>query len=101
MTDRSLYVHHAVACAPRTSAAVAEKLRNFDWARQGAALYGIWRSQIGRPRDELPIITVWPESADLAVVPALMSGIREVRGVTSAPPSRSATNDMLSHRPRP
>ena len=85
MTDCSLYVHHAVACAPRTSAAVAEKLRNFDWARQGAALYGIWRAQIGRPRDELAVITVWPEGADVAVVLALLSGIREVRGVTSEP----------------
>jgi hypothetical protein len=29
-------------------------------AAAGGALYGVWRSQIGRPRDELTVMTVWP-----------------------------------------
>ncbi len=30
----------------------------------GGNLYGIWRSQIGRPRDELNAITTWSDGAD-------------------------------------
>jgi hypothetical protein len=26
----------------------------------GGALYGLWRSQIGRPRDEIQAMTMWP-----------------------------------------
>lgn len=34
----------------------------------GGSLYGVWRSQIGRPRDELQAMTVWPN--DVAAVSA-------------------------------
>jgi hypothetical protein len=85
VTDRSLYVHHVLACAPRSFAAVAQRLCDFDWARQGGALYGVWRAQIGRPRDELNAITVWPADTDLAVLSMTMTGISEVQQVTSEP----------------
>lgn len=85
MTDLFLYLHHSIACAPRTLAAVAQRLAALDWAAQGGALYGLWRSQIGRPRDELTAITVWPRTADPAAVSALMTGIGEVREVASEP----------------
>jgi hypothetical protein len=85
MTDQSLYVHHAIACAPRSFAAVAQGLCGIDWARQGGALYGVWRSQIGRPRDELNAITLWPGDADPAALSQMMAGISEVRRVTSEP----------------
>jgi hypothetical protein len=85
MTDRSLYVHHAIACTPRATIAVARRLCDLDWVRQGGALYGIWRAQIGRPRDELDAITVWPEATDPAVSSALMAGVPDVRQVASEP----------------
>lgn len=59
-----LYVHHRIACSPRRWQAVAEDLRTAGTARlarHGGILYGIWRSQIGTPRDELNVITAWPE----------------------------------------
>jgi hypothetical protein len=83
MTDRSIYVHHAIGCAPRTFAAAARSLCDVDWARHGGALYGVWRAQIGRSRDELNAITVWQEDTDLADVSGLIASIGEVRHVAS------------------
>ena len=85
VTDRLIYVHHAIACAPRSYAAAARSLCGIDWARHGGALYGVWRSQIGRPRDELNAVTVWPEDADFAVVSTLLKDISDVREITSEP----------------
>ena len=85
MTDRSLYVHHAISCAPRSYAAASAKLRAIDWSRHGGALYGAWRSQIGRPRDEITALTVWKGEADVAAISKLVEAIGEVRHVTSAP----------------
>lgn len=64
MPDR--YCHHRVTAAPHRWRAVAEALREAGAARlaaAGGALYGIWRSQIGRPRDELTVMTAWPGGA--------------------------------------
>lgn len=61
MTAR--YLLHTIEATPRTWRAVAEGL---DASAEGALgpaggrLYGIWRSQIGRPRDEVTAITTWP-----------------------------------------
>lgn len=58
------YVHHRVTAAPRQWKAVAEALLDGAEKRLGSgAVYGVWRSQIGRPRDELTAITVWPDAA--------------------------------------
>jgi hypothetical protein len=60
------YVHHRIDCAPRQWKAVADALDGNGRRAIGAAggsLYGIWRSQIGRPRDELTAITVWTDGA--------------------------------------
>ncbi|MFN4089207.1 MAG: hypothetical protein ACK4QW_09235 [Alphaproteobacteria bacterium] len=59
-----VYLHHRIEAAPRLWRDVAEGLRHAGGARivpEGGALLGIWRSQIGRPRDELTAITVWPD----------------------------------------
>lgn len=56
------FVHHRVTVAPRRWREVAQRLAREAAARlatKGGTLYGIWRSQIGRPRDELQILTVW------------------------------------------
>jgi hypothetical protein len=60
------YVHHRIDCAPRQWKAVADALDNNGrraLEAAGGSLYGIWRSQIGRPRDELTAITVWSDGA--------------------------------------
>ena len=85
MTVHPIYLHHAIACAPRSYAAVARSLVEINWARHGAVLYGVWRSQIGRPRDEITAITVWPGDADPALAQKLIEGIAELRQVTSEP----------------
>jgi hypothetical protein len=82
-----VYVHHRIAAEPRQWKALADSLRRAGAARlaehQGA-LYGIWRSQIGRPRDELAVITVWPDEAAAAKAEAtLLQGQSLVRGCES------------------
>jgi len=61
----SVYCYHRVTTLPLKWRDVADNLQS-DWssrcAAAGGVLYGIWRSQIGRPRDELSVITVWADS---------------------------------------
>ena len=59
-----IYVHHEISCAPRHWLDVAEQVKNsshFKNSDGNAFLYGIWRSQIGLPRDVLTMISVWPD----------------------------------------
>lgn len=61
------FLHHRIECAPRDWKLVADQLATTaDTAlgSTGGAVYGIWRSQIGWPRDELNAITVWQQDAD-------------------------------------
>jgi len=63
-TMSQIYVHHEINCAPRHWSEVAEQVQNssqFENADGDAFLYGIWRSQIGLPRDVLTMISVWPD----------------------------------------
>ena len=83
---RTIYIHHRITAAPRRWQAVAEALaqRHEALAGTGGALYGAWRSQIGRPRDEVAAITCWsrPTSAAEAEA-ALLGGIADVAAATS------------------
>lgn len=81
------FVHHRIAAAPRRWQAVADQLSD-EGARQvgevGGQLYGAWRSQIGRPRDEVQAISVWPQGiAAAAAERALLANTDDVRAVTS------------------
>ena len=61
---RQVYVHHRIMCAPRKWTEVADRTAAACAPQIGAlggALFGIWRSQIGRPRDELTVLTRWPD----------------------------------------
>jgi hypothetical protein len=98
------YVHHRIDCAPRQWKAVAGALdgngrRAIEAA--GGCLYGIWRSQIGRPRDELTAITVWTDSArandGIAAALRDATGVKQhemhamtptLRPTTATPPTR-------------
>jgi hypothetical protein len=82
MADHTnIYCHHRIACAPRQWKTVADRLGG-DGRRTieagGGSIYGIWRSQIGRPRDELTAITSWRDGAD-----ATRSMADVLRGATS------------------
>lgn len=70
------YVHHRITAAPRCWAAVAEALiaRRATLAAVGGALYGAWRSQIGRPRDEVTAITAWTAPVTAAAAQAMLLG---------------------------
>lgn len=80
------YIHHRIAVAPRQWQAVADRLveRQAPLGAAGGALYGVWRSQIGRPRDELTAISVWsaPTSAARAQT-VLLDGVHDVAAATS------------------
>ena len=78
-----IYVHHRITTAPREWRKVADALRG-DGAKRvaaaGGTLYGIWRSQIGRPRDELTAMTAWPSrDAAAAAEDELLEGVDDVQ----------------------
>ena len=64
MPIRTHYLHHRIDCEPLAWNAVAKALAAKAPAIEAAngLLYGVWRSQIGQPRDTLNAITAWHES---------------------------------------
>jgi len=83
-----IYMHHRIEAAPRRWREVAERLaapaHREHLRSSGAMLYGIWRSQIGRPRDELTALTVWPDgTAAAAAETTLLAGLPEIRAAAS------------------
>lgn len=82
-----LYLHHRVVAAPRRWRSLAAALSGGGAQRLGAAggaLYGVWRSQIGRPRDELTVMTVWPDTRRAVGAEAsLLDGVADVVGCES------------------
>lgn len=80
----AVYVHHRVTAEPRQWKALADALRAARLSGKQGALYGIWRSQIGRPRDELAVITVWPDEESAAEAEMLLlQGLPAVRACES------------------
>jgi len=82
-----MYFHHQISAAPRQWARVAEALaqRHEAIAEAGGVLYGIWRSQIGRPRDELTSITVWSQPTTAVKAEAALCGsTKDIQFVHSA-----------------
>ena len=81
------FAHHRIEAAPRQWQALAERLRSDGAARlaaAGGALYGVWRSQIGRPRDELQAITAWTQPTGAkAAEQALLGNDKDVRRACS------------------
>ncbi len=80
------YVHHRISAAPRQWQGLADWLagRQAQLAPANGALYGVWRSQIGRPRDELTAMTVWSGPVTAAQAQAvLIDGAPDLLAVTS------------------
>lgn len=97
------YLHHHVLCEPRRWQQVADLLASSadgPLATGGGALYGIWRNQIGRPRDELNIMTAWSNGCDKRAASEWIDGANGVlqqscleltptlRPTDAAPPTR-------------
>jgi hypothetical protein len=81
------FVHHRIDAAPRRWQAVADRLAG-DGARRvveaGGQLYGAWRSQIGRPRDEIAAVTGWSEPVTASrAQEILLDGVPDVLAVSS------------------
>ena len=78
-----IYVYHKVTAEPRQWQAVADQLIATAADRIKSAnglLFGIWRSQIGRPRDELTVLTVWSDSKAAAEASdVLLQDVRLIR----------------------
>lgn len=80
------YLYHRVTTSPRRWQDVADALmqRREALGRSGGALYGLWRSQIGRPRDEITAMTVWSAPVDAAKAEAALIGTTaDVRAISS------------------
>lgn len=78
-----LYVHHRITTEPRQWQNVTDACRQSGAIRIAEAdglLYGIWQSQIGRPRDELTVMTVWPDDdVTTTASEAFLTTIRSIR----------------------
>lgn len=62
----STYLFHRIVAAPLQWQALANTLAqraSTPFEAGGGRLYGIWRAQIGLPRDELTAISCWPDAA--------------------------------------
>ena len=92
----AIFVHHRIDAAPRTWQTLADRLAG-EGARRlaeaGGALYGVWRSQIGRPRDELQAISVWPKAVTAAAAERALLG--------QAPDIRAARSEAMTATLRP
>jgi hypothetical protein len=96
----SIYIHHRIEAAPLRWRAAADAMveRKGRLAADRGALYGIWRSQIGRPRDELTAITVWPPSVSVeAAQHALVDGMEDV--LTAHSSAMAPTLRPVDHQP--
>ena len=94
------YVHHRISASPRRWQEVADRLaeRRAPLATAGGAVYGVWRSQIGRPRDEVTAITVWSEPVTASRAQAvLLDGVPDVLSATS----EAMTPTLRPADPRP
>ena len=68
-----VYLHHRINCAARCWSQVADNIQQsklLKTADGASAIYGIWRSQIGLPRDSLTMISVWPDAATASSIAA-------------------------------
>ena len=99
-TMSPIYVHHEVSCAPRHWSDVAEQVQNSSHFKNSdghASLYGIWRSQIGLPRDVLTMISVWSDIKTASLrSDNILSGLKLIKSHTTkllAPTLRPKTSE--------
>ena len=80
-----LYVHHRIHCSPRTWKSTATTIAAsylFNESKYGVQLYGIFRSQIGLPRDAITVITLWPDAeTESNTADKLFSNIETIQAI--------------------
>lgn len=81
MANPVRYIHHRVDCSPLAWKAVADQIVASASGFDGGVLYGVWRSQIGQPRDTLNVMTAWSDVAKGEA--AFAQAIGEMANVTS------------------
>lgn len=86
--DTAIYCLHQVLALPREWAQIGQSAARIHamLGQQGGELYGAWRSQIGRPRDEVTLMTRWPQRPAPTLQDceqALRLALPAVRGLTS------------------
>ena len=102
--SQSQYCIHRVLAQPLGWEAIGAATAEIDAGLQaaGGALFGAWRSQIGRPRDEVSLISKWPGGCDAAAAEAaLLKPLGPVRSATSramAPTLRPGVDDAAPTR---
>jgi hypothetical protein len=83
------WVYHRIVAEPRAWREAATRI-----VTAGHRLYGLWRSQIGRPRDEVQAIGLWPEGTTAIeaerVLTTGIAGLRATFSETMAPTLRPA-----------
>lgn len=98
------YCIHRVLAQPLGWSAIGAAAAdiNASLGAKGGALFGAWRSQIGRPRDEVSLISKWPDGCDpTAAEAALLAPLGPVRLTTTramTPTLRPGPNDAAPTR---
>jgi len=86
VADDACYRLHSLFMRPLEWSAVsaaADCIRT-ALAERGGELFGAWRSQIGRPRDAVTIITRWPAGATAGADAALAGALPPMRAASGA-----------------
>jgi hypothetical protein len=86
MVDDATYRLHSLLMAPLEWAKVGDAVSAIQGVLGplGGTLFGAWRSQIGRPRDEVQIITRWPGGDTNVADAALARVLPPVRKASAA-----------------
>ena len=98
----SFYVHHRLNCEPRRWLDVANQvihLSCFALDDNETALYGVWRSQIGLPRDTLTIISVWPDAEIAKKMSTQIGAEMEMVETVESHIMASTVRPKVTHRP--
>jgi hypothetical protein len=98
--DDGVYALHSFLAQPLGWEAVAEAVKGAGAEAAkiaGGAVFGAWRSQIGRPRDLVTVITRWPElpgaiSAE-HTLDAVLPTLRHAESIIMTPTLRPLTAD--------
>jgi hypothetical protein len=79
------YAYHRITAAPLHWRSVTDEIVSGDSVSlAGGRLYGVWRSQIGRPRDELSVITYWEQGTTTAAAEtAVIGAVGSVTGIST------------------
>jgi hypothetical protein len=100
---RTHYLHHRIDCDALGWDAVAKAIAAKAPLLEAAdgLLYGVWRSQIGQPRDTLNAITVWGDDANAGIAfMEMLNAIDRVRShdATAMRPTLRPLDDMPPKR---